>query len=114
MDDNEAKKKIMDMLVDMQGNLNELHKGTDGILADMKEMNTDLKEMRTNMNTRFDALDAQFDSVDTHFDRIDNKLDSIESNLDRISQLAEEEIQREKNRTAQYKELLDRLKNGTQ
>ncbi|MCL1701178.1 hypothetical protein [Lysinibacillus sp. Bpr_S20] len=107
MDDNEAKKKIMDMLVDMQGNLNELHKGTDGILADMKEM-------RTNMNTRFDALDAQFDSVDTHFDRIDNKLGSIESNLDRISQLAEEEIQREKNRTAQYKELLDRLKNGTQ
>ncbi|MEK5331125.1 hypothetical protein [Lysinibacillus sp. FSL W8-0992] len=82
MNDNEAKKAIMDMLQALQGKINE----------------------------GFDSMNESFDSLDKHFDDMHKQFDSIDKSLDRISQLAEEEIQREKNRKAQYAEMLERLK----
>ncbi|MGY4797255.1 hypothetical protein ACVNNN_20065 [Lysinibacillus fusiformis] len=85
MDDKEAK-VFIDMLKELQCNMDSFH-------ANIKELNTEL-------HTSFDSMHTQ--------------LDSLDKSLDRISQLAEEEIQREKNRKAQYAEMLERLKNGTQ
>lgn len=96
MNDNEAKKAIMGMLKELQNNMDSFH-------ADIKELNTE-------MHTSFDSLDKKLDSIDGHFASMHTSFDSIDSNLDKISQLAEEEIQREKNRTAQYAEMLDKLK----
>jgi len=63
MDDNEAKKMIMDMLVDIQGNMDILNADIKEIHSGMKEMHTDLKEMRTDMHTRFDTIDNMLDRI---------------------------------------------------
>lgn len=84
-----------------------------------------LQTLQAKINEGFDRMDKRFDSMDNRFDSIHGDLketradfkehmhtrfDRIDNTLDRISQLAEEEIQREKNRTAQYAEMLEKLK----
>lgn len=63
MDDNEAKKMIIDMLVEIQGNMDSLHADIKEVHSEMNEMHTDLKEMRTDMHTRFDTIDNMLDRI---------------------------------------------------